>query len=440
MLSASCSRWRAVSRSKELAYRSLNVAQRVGIARQVSGGASSDFQCGKSSSVTTSPSPSSSSSHLSASMKLASALQKASSSSTLTDTFGRRHNYLRMSLTEKCNLRCQYCMPEEGVSLTPGEKLLTFEEIVNIARLFVMEGVDKIRFTGGEPLVRKDIGKIIEEVSKLREHGLKTIAITTNAIQLPSKLDGLLAAGLNAINISLDTMDPLKFTLITRRKGHERVLASIEKCLSAGVHTKVNCVVMRGVNDGEINDFVAMTEKSNLEVRFIEYMPFDGNRWKEEKMFTFKEMKSLIMQKYPSLEPVQAAETASESNAKSSSSFSTGSPPSSSSSSSTSHLSHSDVSKTYAVPGWAGRVGFITSMTEHFCGTCNRLRITADGNLKVCLFGSTEVSLRDLIREGATPDELRHVVHAAVLRKKARHAGMFEIAASKNRPMITIGG
>lgn len=300
-------------------------------------------------------------------------------------------------------------MPEEGVSLTPTPELLTTEEIVKIAGLFVDAGVDKIRFTGGEPTVRKDILDIITQVDKLRSRGLKTIGMTTNGIVLSKKMKEFKAAGLDTVNISLDTLDPNLFAIMTRRNGHDKVLASIEAALNTmGPGTvKVNCVVMRGVNDSEIVDFVRWTEDRDIELRFIEFMPFDGNKFSRQKFFSFLEMKDRIR----AVLPLQVLPAGT-----------------------------SDVAKVYHVPGFKGRVGFITSMSEHFCDSCNRLRITADGNLKVCLFGQTEVSLRDILREDKTDEQIREVIGMAVSRKKAKHAGMDNLAKMKNRPMITIGG
>lgn len=346
----------------------------------------------------------------SATPSTATAAAVASAGSTiLHDTFGRYHTYLRISLTERCNLRCQYCMPEEGVPLTPTNELLTTAEIHQISTMFVKAGVNKIRFTGGEPTVRPDIEKIIENAGTLREFGLKTIGMTTNGLVLSRKLPSLVASGLTAVNISLDTMDPHKFQIITRRKGHDRVLDAIDKALSYNQMTvKVNCVIMRGVNDYELVDFVEMTRHKNLEVRFIEYMPFDGNRWSEGKFYSYKEMTDTIKAKYPTLTRVVDGPN--------------------------------ETSKTWHVPGFAGRVGFITSMSQHFCDTCNRLRMTADGNLKVCLFGNTEVSLRDALRQPCTDEEIGEIIRLAVRNKKAKHAGMLNLAKQKNRPMITIGG
>jgi len=339
-------------------------------------------------------------------------------------------------------------MPEEGVPLSPPDHLLTTPEIVYLSALFVRQGVNKIRLTGGEPTVRKDIVELVKQIGDLRSDGLKELCLTTNGISLHRKLDAMVESGLTAVNLSLDTLDPFQFTLMTRRNGHEAVMRSINRILEmnklgAGIKLKINCVVMRGINEREIIPFVELGRENNLEVRFIEYMPFDGNKWSRDKMVSFKEMLAMIREKYPSVHKVQD------------------------------HVN--DTSKTYKVPGFVGRVGFITSMTHNFCGTCNRLRITSDGNLKVCLFGNSEVSLRDILREsnhgkpihaeamaaihqiemdrrqarpvstGASDlsereSQLLEVIGMAVKRKKEKHAGMGELEKMKNRPMILIGG
>lgn len=327
-------------------------------------------------------------------------------SAFLTDTFGRQHTYLRISLTEKCNLRCQYCMPEEGVSLTPKDRLLSAEEILRIARLFVSEGVDKVRLTGGEPMIRKDLEYIVESLAEL---GVKQIGLTTNGLLLKRRLADLQNAGLTHLNVSLDTLIPQKFELITRRRGWERVMDGIDLALDLGFSpVKVNCVIMRGKNEEELTNFVELTRHKDIDIRFIEYMPFDGNKWVDKKMVSYTEMLENIAQVHPNL--VKINDKAN------------------------------DTSKAYKVPGFVGQIGFITSMSENFCGTCNRLRITADGNLKVCLFGASEVSLRDSMRGGSTDEELLEVIGAAVGRKKRQHAGMQNLAKLKNRPMILIGG
>ncbi|WCJ30208.1 GTP 3' 8-cyclase mitochondrial [Euphorbia peplus] len=328
-------------------------------------------------------------------------------SDMLIDSFGRMHSYLRISLTERCNLRCQYCMPNEGVELTSSPELLSQNEIIRLANLFVSSGVDKIRLTGGEPTIRKDIEEICLQLSNLE--GLKTLAMTTNGITLARKLPKLKECGLTNLNISLDTLVSAKFEFMTRRKGHERVMESINTAIDYGYDpVKVNCVIMRGFNDDEICDFVELTRDKPINIRFIEFMPFDGNVWNFKKLVPYAEMLDKVTKKFDSLKRLQDHPT--------------------------------DTAKNFKIDGHLGTVSFITSMSEHFCGGCNRLRLLADGNFKVCLFGPSEVSLRDPLRDGADEDALRKIIGAAVKKKKASHSGMFDIAKTTNRPMIHIGG
>eukprot|EP00180_Rhodochaete_pulchella_P004666 Plantae.Rhodophyta-Rhodochaete_pulchella.ctg9186.p1 GENE.Plantae.Rhodophyta-Rhodochaete_pulchella.ctg9186~~Plantae.Rhodophyta-Rhodochaete_pulchella.ctg9186.p1 ORF type:complete len:372 (-),score=45.68 Plantae.Rhodophyta-Rhodochaete_pulchella.ctg9186:761-1876(-) len=328
----------------------------------------------------------------------------------LLDSFGRAHTYLRISLTEKCNLRCRYCMPAEGVALTPKAEILTTTEIFRLGLLFARAGIEKIRLTGGEPLVRPDFDDVVRGLASIPE--IKSIGVTTNGVSLKRKLPMMREAGVTALNISLDTMVPAKFELITRRKGAARVLEAIDLATEQGFpEVKVNCVVMKGVNEDELVDFVNLTERRNIEVRFIEYMPFDGNRWSDAKFVPYATMLDHISRHFGRISKEVDGKN--------------------------------DTTKHFRVPGYKGTIGFITSMSEHFCGTCNRLRITADGNLKVCLFGSSEVSLRDALRSGASEEELMSIISSAVMRKKYAHGGhqgMHDIARNKNRPMITIGG
>ncbi|KAB8297174.1 hypothetical protein EYC80_002553 [Monilinia laxa] len=339
-------------------------------------------------------------------------------------------------------------MPEEGVPQSPQPDLLTTPEIVLLSSIFVSQGVTKIRLTGGEPTVRRDILPLMQQIGGLRSQGLRELCLTTNGLNLARKLDGMVEAGLTGVNLSLDTLDPWQFQIMTRRKGFEAVMKSINRILhmnklGAGIKLKINCVVMRGVNEREIVPFVELGRDKDVEVRFIEYMPFDGNKWSQGKMLSYNEMLDMIRQKYPTLRKVADHKN--------------------------------DTSKTYEIPGFVGKMGFITSMTHNFCGTCNRLRITSDGNLKVCLFGNAEVSLRDILRKSngnqpideqafeamkqiemsrrqgfvdthsalgssANERELLEVIGMAVSRKRAKHAGMGELENMKNRPMILIDG
>ena len=338
-------------------------------------------------------------------------------------------------------------MPAAGVPLSPASHLLTTPEIVHLSDLFVREGVNKIRLTGGEPTVRQDIVPLMEKIGDLRSKGLRELCITTNGISLHRKLDRMVDAGLTGVNLSLDTLDPHMFEIMTRRKGFEAVMKTLDRLLEmnrmgAGIKIKLNTVVMRGVNEREILGFVELGRERDIELRFIEYMPFEGNKWERRKMMSYREMVEIIRERYPQFQRLGEGK--------------------------------GETSKTWKVPGFRGRVGFITSMTENFCGDCNRLRITSDGNLKVCLFGNAEVSLRDLLRKGTggnpteeeaieaakriemdngegnrrsesvlggeTGAELLEVIGMAVKRKKERHAGMGQLENMKNRPMILIGG
>jgi cyclic pyranopterin phosphate synthase len=331
---------------------------------------------------------------------------------SLVDTHSRRHSYLRISLTEKCNLRCLYCMPEDGVDLTPQQRLLTVDEIERLVRLFALAGVNKVRLTGGEPTIRKDLPDIVSRISSIE--GIADVGITSNGLVLSRSLKELKESGLSLVNLSLDTLKPNRFETMTRRKGHNRVLSSIDTALELGFDpVKVNVVVMKGVNDDEIPDFVERTRDAPINVRFIEYMPFDGNVWSTEKLVSYKEMKDIVEDYAMKVSGSKLIR------------FDDG---------------YGEVAKNYAIPGFKGTVSFVTSMTSAFCGDCNRLRLMADGNLKVCLFGNNEVSLRDAIREGATDEDLLAVISAAVDRKKAAHAGMNILASLKNRPMVKIGG
>ncbi|GAA5837100.1 hypothetical protein JCM11251_005254 [Rhodosporidiobolus azoricus] len=318
----------------------------------------------------------------------------------LTDSFGRKHDYLRISLTEKCNLRCTYCMPEQGVPLLPRDDLLTTDEIERVARLFVQNGVSKIRLTGGEPTVRKDLVDVVSRLSRLP---LTSLGMTSNGIALKRKLPSLVTAGLTHLNLSLDTLDEFKYELMTRRRGFHAVMEALEvaKGLKGkGLRTKINVVVIRGLNDMEVADFVELTRESDITVRFIEYMPFEDNRWSTTKLVPSHTLLSSLRSHFsPSHgEPEKLSD------------------------------SPSDTTRAYRVPGFKGSFGFISSMTDHFCGGCSRLRIGADGRVKVCLFGPPVLSLRPLLRSSpASPISdlaLMQQIGSAVWGKKFAHDGL----------------
>ena len=332
----------------------------------------------------------------------------------LRDRFGRAHSYLRISVVEKCNLRCVYCMPAEGVPLMAKEELLTFEEIERLAALFVGLGVTKIRLTGGEPLVRRDIDELVARVGALKRQGLKRLAITSNALLLQRRIDTLRAAGVDAVNLSLDTLQPERFRKITLRDGCEETIQAIHAAARVFPTVKVNAVVLAGVNDDEIVDLAqAFARDHAIEVRYIEYMPFEGNHWGEElRMFPAAAIRARLAEKL-SLEDLGQDETA--------------------------HL--------YGVPGFRGRIGIISSMTEPFCGTCNRIRLTADGHFRWCLLDEGEVDLRGPLRAGASDAELQNVIEDGLRRKKPGHLPADELVKRQRaagpsgaRSMVRIGG
>lgn len=325
----------------------------------------------------------------------------------ITDTFGRVHDYLRISLTDNCNLRCFYCMPDEKYAFAPAAKLMQVGEIETLAKLFVAQGVKKIRLTGGEPLVRKDAPKIIEALGKLDVE----LAITTNGIRLDEMLPQLLAANVKAINISLDTLQPDKFLKITRRDLFHRVRSNIELLLQHGITVKINVVVMRGLNDNEIIDFIVWTKHVPVEIRFIEFMPFSGNKWTSNQVFTLDEILETVGEKFDYLTVAPKP---------------------------------NDTAKNYMIPGHAGVFAIISTMSAPFCGTCNRMRLTADGKLKNCLFSISETDLLGPLRAG---QEVLPLIHQCIQSKAMALGGQFsgvfeniDSASLNNRSMITIGG
>ncbi len=324
----------------------------------------------------------------------------------LLDRFGRPHTYLRISLTERCNLRCRYCMPADGIPLRPRDELLTFDEIVRLARLMARMGVDKIRLTGGEPTVRRDLPELIARLATIP--GIDSLAMTTNGLTLAERAAEYRAAGLGRINISLDTLRPERFERITRRPGRDRVLAGIDAALAAGLApVKLNMVVIGSVNDDELADFAALTRDRPLHVRFIEYMPFAGNGWDEAGLVPATQMRARIAARYELL-PLGDAPHA--------------------------------VAREFRIPGHRGTVGFISSMTDHFCGGCNRIRLTARGEIKNCLFKAPAASLRDLLRAGATDACIASAIRGALDAKWERHPPLHELAAASDRAMVQIGG
>ncbi|CAO1628562.1 unnamed protein product [Sympodiomycopsis kandeliae] len=358
---------------------------------------------------------------------------------TLYDTFNRKHTYLRLSLTEKCSFRCVYCMPKEGVPLTPDGHLLTTDEVKKIAKAFVQMGVTKVRLTGGEPLLRKDIVEIVRYLR--HDLGVQEIGLTTNALVLARVLDPLVEAGLTHLNISIDSLKPDRFASLSRMSPNtlQKVLRTIDLSLAkrhaqlqqqhpSPLKVKLNVVVIKGNNQDEAVDFVRFTKDRDIDVRFIEYMPFLSNSWSTSSLLPSADLLAAIQQQYPA-----AVNRSIDSS--------------------------NDTTRHYSVSGFKGRFGFISSMTDHFCGTCNRVRVLADGAMKVCLFGSGkgEVSLRDALRRQESTsteheeEHLKGLISSALNRKHFKHAGMPDPKAiwqaaessdstTQGREMSRIGG
>ena len=325
----------------------------------------------------------------------------------IIDSYKRVHNYLRISLTDNCNLRCFYCMPEEDYVFTPASKLMQLNEIETLAKIFVAQGVNKIRLTGGEPLVRKDAADIILALSKLPVN----LTLTTNGTRLHEFADVLQQANVRSLNISLDTLQADKFQLITRRDQFKTVFNNIQLLINKGFHVKVNVVVMKGLNDNEIIDFIEWTRDTPVHVRFIEFMPFSGNRWTSNKVVTWQQILEIVEERYSFIS-----------------------------------LAHekNDTAKKYIVPGHAGTFAVISTMSANFCGDCNRMRLTADGKMKNCLFSKEETDLLTALRNGV---DVVPLIHQNISSKAKELGGQFTADFEHlhpedihNRSMITIGG
>ena len=327
----------------------------------------------------------------------------------LTDTFGRRHDYLRISLTDKCNLRCTYCMPENGIDLQPNQSYMTRTELMSIAREFVRLGVRKIRLTGGEPLVRKDVAEIIQDLGAL---GVE-LAITTNGVLVHDFIDVFKSANVKTINVSLDTFRPQRMKEITRRDNYTRVTDNINLLLDSEFRVKLNAVIVKGMNEDELVDFIEYTRKRPVEFRFIEFMPFEKNRWDMSRCVTHKEMIS----KVSSFFGERMHRLIDGPN---------------------------DTARHYRIDGYKGTFAVIGSVTNPFCDTCNRLRLTADGKMKNCLFSGDETDLLNALRSG---EQIGDLITDSVMRKREVRAGMNTLEAlnllkqeGTNRPMAAIGG
>ncbi len=302
----------------------------------------------------------------------------------LEDRFGRVFDYLRIAVTDRCNLRCVYCMPEEGVDFTEKERLLRSDEILRVVRVAGRLGVRKIRFTGGEPLVRKDMVELVH--GAVRTPGIERVCLTTNGLLLPALAWPLRKAGLYGLNISLDTLDRKRFRRCTRRGGIEQVMAGLERALALRFPSvKMNVVAIRGFNDDEIDGFARLTRNEPVTVRFIELMPFDGHQiWRTGRFLGIAELVRRFRELYPSSEIAAGSSTEEQ---------------------------------VYRIPGHAGKVAFIPSYTRSFCRECTRIRLTADGRIRNCLYSEDEYDLLELLRNGGTDDAIGRTLQHATWQK-----------------------
>jgi molybdenum cofactor biosynthesis protein A len=325
----------------------------------------------------------------------------------LLDQHNRKHTYLRISLTERCNLRCTYCMPEEGIELRDRKEFMTQEETVELAKKFVDLGVTKIRLTGGEPLIKKNFRELLRELSKLPVE----LSITTNGILLDVYLQDLKDAGIRSINISLDSLVAEKANRITRRNYFDRIQNNIEETLKHDFNVKLNCVLMKGENDDEIIDFIELTRTKNIGIRFIEFMPFDGNHWDWSKTVSYKQIMDRVASHYGEHHMEKALEGLNS------------------------------TSRNFRIKNYAGDFGIISSVTNPFCDTCNRIRLTADGKIKNCLFSGEESDLLAALRRG---EDVIPLITRSIQKKHKERAGLKNFDdkdfSFENRSMIRIGG
>jgi cyclic pyranopterin phosphate synthase len=326
----------------------------------------------------------------------------------LADTFNRRITYLRVSVTDRCNLRCVYCMPEAGLPWIPKAEVLSFEEIARVVRAAAGIGVSSIRLTGGEPLIRRDLDRLVAMIAAIP--GIDDIALSTNGLLLADQVGALRAAGLTRANISLDTLREDRFFAIARRPGLDRVLAGIEAAFAAGLAPiKLNCVVMRGQNDDEVADFAEMSRRLPVAVRFIEVMPVEENLGIQAGAYISATEILDRIRAIGDLQPVAG-------------------PPG------------NGPARYYAFPGAPGTVGVISPLSHDYCDTCNRVRLSADGRLKLCLFGDHHIDFRTPLRDGAGDDVLQSLFRGAMYVKPERHHLDVGQTASAMRALSEIGG
>lgn len=335
----------------------------------------------------------------------------AKAAPVLKDSYGRAIRDLRVSLTDRCNFRCFYCLPHGEPPIAPKEQMLSYEEIERACEIFVALGIEKLRLTGGEPMMRKDIETIIRKLSDLKKDGLIDLALTTNGYFLPERAQSLKEAGLDRITISLDSLKRDVFKKMTGVDVLDKVLAGISAAKEANLQPiKINAVIVRGHNEDEVADFAAFAREHDVKMRFIEYMPLDsGHDWSRTDVVSGKEIRERIEERFPlvKVDVVRGSDTSSRYR------FADGAP---------------------------GEVGIIAPVTEPFCGACSRIRLTADGQIRTCLFSTVEHSLRDVLRSGASREDIIEYIESVVLKKEPRHYINDPGFVSPSRTMSFIGG
>jgi GTP 3',8-cyclase len=326
----------------------------------------------------------------------------------LTDSWGREIRSLRVSVTDKCNFRCRYCMPAEGLEWLPRDEILSFEEIQRLVGVLASMGVDEVRLTGGEPLVRRDLPVLVAMLSET--HGVRDLSLTTNGVLLDRLAAPLVEAGLTRLNVSLDSLSHVRFAEITRRDALDKVLAGLEEAERYPElrPIKVNCVAMRGFTEEEVPALAELARRKPYVVRFIEFMPLDADEaWKEDEVLTGGEIRALIEERWPLVEiPAKASSTA----------------------------------RRFRFADGAGEIGFVNPVSEPFCSSCDRIRLTADGQLRTCLFSRREWDLKAPLRDGASDDELAELLRFAVRHKELKHKINEPGFVRASRSMSQIGG